>query len=180
MSDARRALMMAAVWLVGLTCVEAAEPPKGPVPVEVKVEVGTKADTLRFVPDHLRFERGVYYKLTLHNPSRQAHYFKADALATHAFTRKVEVMNAAGETIVEVHGIIHDLELQPGATAAWYLYFMTNGQDLPVYCHKEGHREGGMVGTITITGPPPFQPTPATEHSDAAPLSPGQSLPAGH
>jgi uncharacterized cupredoxin-like copper-binding protein len=35
---------------------------------------------------------------------------------------------------------------------------MTNGKDLALYCHKEGHQEGGMTGTITISGPPPFQP----------------------
>jgi len=29
-----------------------------------------------------------------------------------------------------------------------------------MYCHKEGHREGGMIGSITIAGPPPFQPKP--------------------
>ena len=54
---------------------------------------------------------------------------------------------------------IHDLELLPGTTVAWYFHPMTNGQGLPLYCHKEGHREGGMVGAITISGPPPFQPT---------------------
>jgi uncharacterized cupredoxin-like copper-binding protein len=141
--------------------VQAAEPPKGPTPVEVKVEVGTKGDALRFVPDHLRFERGVYYKLAIHNPSPQAHYFTAEALATHAFTRKIEVVDGKGQTLAEIHGTIHDLELPPGSTIAWYFYPMTNGQDLPLYCHKEGHREGGMIGSITITGPPPFQPRPA-------------------
>ena len=146
----------ACVFLPGT--VLAAEPQKGPTPVEVKVEVGTKGNALRFVPDHLVFERGVYYRLAIHNPSPQSHYFTAEALATHAFTRKVEVMNANGETLVEVHGVVHDLELQPGTTVAWYFYPMTNGQDLPLYCHKEGHREHGMVGAITISGPPPFQP----------------------
>jgi uncharacterized cupredoxin-like copper-binding protein len=142
---------------MGLGTAWAAEPQKGPTPVEVKVEVGTKDDKLRFVPQHLRFERGVYYKLVAHNPSTQAHYFTVDALATHAFTRKVEVMSANGDTLVEVHGAIHDLELLPGATVAWHFYPMTNGEDLPIYCHKEGHREGGMVGALTIFGPPPFQ-----------------------
>ena len=149
-----------AVCAVRLGMVQAAEPQKGPTPVEVKVELGTKGNALRFVPDHLRFERGVYYRLAIHNPSPQAHYFTAEALATHAFTRKLEVMSASGETLVEIHGAIHDLELLPGATIAWYFYPMTNGEDLPLYCHKEGHREGGMVGSITITGPPPFQTAP--------------------
>jgi uncharacterized cupredoxin-like copper-binding protein len=154
------ALAMAA-WVMQPGTVPAAEPPPGPTPVEVKVDVGTKGDALRFVPDHLSFQRGVYYKLAIHNPSPQAHYFTAEALATHAFTRKVEVMNASGDTLAEVHGAIHDLELLPGATVAWYFYPMTNGQDLPLYCHKEGHHERGMVGTITISGPPPFQPPPS-------------------
>jgi len=151
-------LVMAAVWM-GAGTAGAAEP-KGPTPVEVKVEVGTKDNALRFAPDHLSFKRGVYYRLVIHNPSPQAHYFTAEALATHAFTRKVELLSASGEALAEVHGSIHDLDLAPGATVAWYFYPMTNGEDLPLYCHKEGHRQGGMVGAITISGPAPFQPPP--------------------
>ena len=153
-------LSTASIVIVG-GMAHGAEPQKGPNPIELKVEVGTKDNALRFVPDHLRFERGTYYKLVIHNPSPQAHYFTAEALATRAFTRKVEVMNPNGDTLVEVHGSIHDLELQPGATAAWYFYPMTNGEDLPLYCHKEGHHEGGMVGTVTIFGGPPFQASAA-------------------
>ena len=157
----RLSALAIAAGVIALATAQAGEPQKGPIAVEVKVEVGTKGNTLRFVPDHLSFERGVYYKLILHNPSPQAHYFTAEALSTHAFTRKVEVMNANGETLAEVHGSIHDLELLPGTTVAWYFYPMTNGEDLPLSCHKEGHREGGMVGAITISGPPPFQtPSP--------------------
>ncbi len=149
-------LVMLAVTM-GLGTAQAAEPQKGPRPVEVRVEVGTKENALRFVPEHLRFERGVYYKLILHNPSPQAHYFAAESLSTHAFSRKVEVMNASGEPIAEVQGSIYDIELSSGTTLAWYFYPMTNAEDLPLYCHKEGHREGGMLGTVTISGPPPFQ-----------------------
>jgi uncharacterized cupredoxin-like copper-binding protein len=152
----RLSALATAAGVIGLGM--AAEPQRGPIPVEVKVEVGTKNNALRFVPDHLSFERGVYYKLVIHNPSPQAHYFTAEALSTHAFTRKVEVINANGETLAEIHGSIHDIELLAGATAAWYFYPMTNGENLPLYCHKEGHREGGMVGVIAIAGPPPFQP----------------------
>ena len=163
MNDMTRTLSALAVaaWVARAGTACAAEPPPGPTPVEVKVDVGTKDNALRFVPDHLRFDRGVYYKLTVHNPSAKAHYFTAEALATHAFTRKIEVLDAKGETLVEIHGAIHDLELQPGTTIAWYFYPMTNGQDLPLFCHKEGHREGGMIGSITIAGPPPFQATPS-------------------
>jgi uncharacterized cupredoxin-like copper-binding protein len=151
------AALLVAAGAMQLGSLEAAEPPKGPTPVEVKVETGTKDNALRFVPDRLSFERGVYYKLLIHNPSPQSHYFTAGALATHAFTRKVEVLGAGGDTLVEVHGAIHDLDLQPGTTVAWYFYPMTNGQDLPLTCQKQGHREHGMVGSLTISGPAPFQ-----------------------
>ena len=105
--------MAMAAGVMGLGMAPAAEPQKGPNPVEVKVEAGTRSNALRFVPDDL--ERGVF------------------------------------------HGSIHDIEVLPGATVAWYFYPMTNGEDLPLYCHKEGHRESGMVGAMTISGPPPFQ-----------------------
>ncbi len=162
MKKMRLSVLAITAGVIGLGRAPAAEPQKGPAPVEVKVEAGTKNNMLRFVPDHLRFERGVYYKLVIHNPSPQAHYFTAEALSTHAFTRKVEIMNSGGETLAEVHGSIHDLELLPGTTVAWYFYPMTNGEELPLRCHKEGHGAGGMVGTITISGPPPFQ-TPTSK-----------------
>ena len=33
---------------------------------------------------------------------------------------------------------------------------MTKGRNLRLYCHKDGHEQQGMVGTINISGPPPF------------------------
>ncbi len=30
----------------------------------------------------------------------------------------------------------------------------------PVDVKRKGHREGGMVGTLTVSGPPPFQTPP--------------------
>src|SRR2546428_13852617 len=93
-----------AACAVRLGTAPAAEPQKGPTPVDVKVDVGTKGNALRFVPDHLSFDRGVYYKLMVHNPSPQAHYFTAESLATHAFTRKIEVLDGKGEALVEIHG----------------------------------------------------------------------------
>lgn len=128
-------------------------PPKA---VEVRVETGSKQGQLRFFPNHLKFERGKYYQLLIHNPSPEAHYFTSEGFATRIFTRKVEVIDAGGKTLVEIHGDIQDVELLPGQTAAWYFYPMTNGKNLKLYCHKEGHEEAGMVGQIEIAGPPPF------------------------
>jgi len=88
----------------------------GPKVIEVKIETGTKDGQLVFVPDKLSFERGKYYKLVIHNPSSNEHYFTSDAFSTHIFTRKVEVTDANGKTIAEIHGDVNDMELKPGAT----------------------------------------------------------------
>jgi uncharacterized cupredoxin-like copper-binding protein len=129
-----------------------AEKPHGPKAIEVKVNVGTQDGQMKFVPDNLTFERGSYYKLVITNPSSGDHYFTSDALATHVFTRKVEVMDEKGKTIAEIHGSIHDMELKPGTSVAWYFFPMTKGKNLKLYCHKKGHEAHGMVGTINIIG----------------------------
>jgi len=84
---------------------------------------------MKFTPDSLKFERGKYYKLVIHNPSENEHYFSSDAFATHIFTRKVEVTNKDGKTLAENHGAIHDMELKPGSTVEWFFYPMTKGKN---------------------------------------------------
>jgi uncharacterized cupredoxin-like copper-binding protein len=152
----RHAYIPAAILAVSANGCPAAEPAGAPEAVEVQVSVGTADGQHRFTPDTLTFERGRYYKLVLHNPSKEDHYFTSDAFATHVFTRKVEVLDGGGNTIAEVHGAVNDLELKPGSTVAWYFYPMTKGTKLKLYCHKEGHEAGGMVGSIDIVGPLSF------------------------
>lgn len=134
----------------------AEEPAHGPEAIEVRVSVGTQDGKFAYVPDQFTFERGMYYRLVLHNPSPEAHYFTSDSFATHIFTRKVEVMGADGKLIAEVHGAVNDLQLEPGATASWYFYPMTKGEHLRLFCHREDHEAKGMTGSISIVGPPPF------------------------
>ncbi|MBT8446693.1 MAG: hypothetical protein KJO38_06075 [Gammaproteobacteria bacterium] len=129
-----------------------AERPHGPRAIEVPVSVGTTDGQMKFVPDTLTFERGKYYKLVLDNPSDDEHYFTSDAFSTHVFTRKVEVIDAGGNTVVEIHGAVHDIELKPGSRVEWFFFPMTKGQGLKLYCHKKGHEAGGMVGQINIVG----------------------------
>ena len=129
-----------------------ASKPHGPKAIEVTVELGDGSGALVFKPDTLTFERGKYYKLVITNPSREDHYFTSDAFATHVFTRKVEVHDRDGKTLVEVHGAINDLELKPGTTVEWFFFPMTKGKNLRLYCHKEGHEEAGMIGSINIIG----------------------------
>ena len=135
-----------------------AEKPHGPTPLVVNVSVGNEDGGMQFSPGHFTFERGKYYKLVITNPSPDEHYFTSDAFATHIFTRKVEVMDRSGQTLAEIHGDINDLELKPGARVEWYFYPMTNGENLKLFCHKEGHEAAGMVGSINIVGKAPFSP----------------------
>ena len=135
---------------------QAGEPASIPEGIEVKVSLGTKDGKYSITPNDLTFERGKYYKLVINNPSGEDHYFTSDAFATHVFTRKVEVMDASGKTLAEVHGAVNNLELKAGTTVAWYFYPMTKGDKLYLYCGKEGHEAKGMKGSINIVGPPPF------------------------
>lgn len=152
----KRLFMGLLVPMLACTNSHAQEKPHGPDAIEIRIETGTEDGQLRFVPDKLTFERGKYYKLVIHNPSDVEHYFTSDALATHVFTRKVEVAGKDNKTIAEIHGPVNDIELKPGATVEWYFYPMTNGKNLKLYCHKEGHAEQGMNGEFEISGPPPF------------------------
>jgi uncharacterized cupredoxin-like copper-binding protein len=129
-----------------------ADKPHGKKAIEVKINLGTEDNQMVFVPDTFTFERGNYYKLVLSNPSPEEHYFSSDAFATHIFTRKVEVMDRKGKTLVEIHGASTGIELKPGATVEWFFFPMTKGKNLKLYCHKKGHEEKGMVGTINIVG----------------------------
>lgn len=129
-----------------------ADKPHGPKATEVTISVGTKEGAMKFVPDTLTFERGTYYKLVINNPSADEHYFTSDGFATHIFTRKVEVIDANGKTVAEIHGAINDMELKPGTSAEWYFFPMTKGNNLKLFCHKKGHEEQGMVGNINIVG----------------------------
>lgn len=124
----------------------------GPKSIEVKVSVGTEDGQMKFVPDTLTFERGKYYKLVISNPSPDEHYFTSDAFATHIFSRKVEVIDKAGNTVTEIHGAINDMELKPGTRVEWFFFPMTKGENLKLFCHKKGHEESGMVGNINIIG----------------------------
>lgn len=145
-------LFIFALSLVLITPFAMAEKSYGPKAIEVKINVGTVEGEIKFIPDTLIFERGNYYKLVIKNPSSEEHYFTSDAFSTHIFTRKVEVIDKDGQTIAEIHGAINDIELKPGAHLEWFFFPMTKGENLKLFCHKKGHEEQGMIGSITIIG----------------------------
>jgi len=112
--------------------------------IVVSVSLGSATDELKFVPDTLDFQAGRRYELRLTNPSTQKHYFTAKDFADGIWTQKVEAGN------VEIKGAIHELELKPGATAAWMFVPIKSGS-YPLRCTIPGHAEAGMVGKVAIT-----------------------------
>ncbi|MBI3570660.1 MAG: biphenyl 2,3-dioxygenase [Gammaproteobacteria bacterium] len=120
------------------------------MPIEVKVLLGDKANSLRFSPDKIELETGKLYKLVLHNPSVTAHYFSSEGLARAVFTRKAQVLAPDGKTIAEVKGAISEIEIYPGGTAEWWFVPIKAGVFSDLKCTIKGHAEAGMVGTITL------------------------------
>ncbi len=123
-------------------------------PIEVIVELGTKDNQMRFVPDQLTFETGRLYKLVLVNPSKVKHYFTSKKMASNVFTRKVQVMHE-GRRLAEVKGAIEEIEVFPGGKTEWWFVPVSTGVFKDLLCHVKDdsgmqHSEMGMVGTITI------------------------------
>jgi uncharacterized cupredoxin-like copper-binding protein len=112
-------------------------------PTEIKVSLGNAAGELKFVPNKLEFEAGKRYKLVLNNPSPVKHYFTSKDFADGIWTQKVEAGN------VEIKGMIHELELKPGAEAEWVFVPLKNGK-YNLRCTIPGHSEAGMTGEIVI------------------------------
>ncbi|MDJ0572440.1 MAG: cupredoxin domain-containing protein [Pleurocapsa sp. MO_192.B19] len=111
--------------------------------IQTQVSLGNNAGELKFFPSELEFKTGKQYKILLDNPSPVKHYFTAKDFADVSWTKKVQVGK------VEVKGAIHELELQPGATAEWVLTPMKPGK-YELHCSIKGHAAAGMVGEIIV------------------------------
>ncbi|MEB3210320.1 MAG: cupredoxin domain-containing protein [Leptolyngbyaceae bacterium] len=112
----------------------------------VNIHLGNAAGELVFEPNHLTFVAGKRYKLVLDNPSPTKHYFTSKDFSDVTWTQKVEAGN------VEVKGMVHELELKPGAEAEWVFISQKPGT-YELHCSIAGHAEAGMVGTITVASP---------------------------
>ncbi len=121
-------------------------------PTEIVIEMGSSDDgTMYFKPDHLDLETGKAYNLVLRNVDEIVHEFSASELALHSFTRKVEVTTETDEMIAEIKGgNITEIEIGAGHAVEWFIVPVQTGEDLPMECLIEGHKEAGMVGTVTI------------------------------
>lgn len=120
-------------------------------PVEIVIEMGAlNPKVMYFKPNHIDLVTGKAYKLVFKNKDKVKHEFAAPEFVGRVFTRKVEVLGKDGEMISEVKGNVTEIEVAGGGTVEWFIVPVQDGKSIPIECAIEGHKEAGMVGTITI------------------------------
>lgn len=145
-----QALVIAGSLLVPISVATATGDLTKQKPVEVSVQLGTSANTLKFTPANLVFETGRLYRLKLINPSSSKHYFTSESFAAAVYTRKVQVNDAQGKPLAEVKGTVREIEVYPHSTAEWWFVPIKTGTFGDLRCTIKGHAQGGMVGTIQV------------------------------
>ena len=119
-------------------------------PKEIIIEMGTSGDKMYFKPDHIDLETGKAYKIVLRNVDQTKHEFAGHELIEKLFTRKVEITDANGDLIAEIKGNVTEIEVGPKREVEWFIVPIQTGENIPIVCEIEGHKEAGMFGTVTI------------------------------
>jgi uncharacterized cupredoxin-like copper-binding protein len=119
-------------------------------PQEIIMEMGSSGSKMYFKPDHLDLETGKAYKLVLKNTDKIKHELEAPKLVEKIFTRKIEVADKNDNMIAEIKGKITEIEVGPGGTVEWFFVPVQTGKNMEMDCAIAGHKEAGMVGTVTI------------------------------
>ena len=119
-------------------------------PQEIIIEMGTSGDKMYFKPDHLDLETGKAYKILLRNVDDAKHEFAGHELMEKLFTRKVEISDASGNLVAEIKGNFREIEVGPMREVEWFIVPIQTGENIPMECEIEGHKEAGMFGTVTI------------------------------
>ncbi len=119
-------------------------------PQEIVIEMGTSGDRMYFKPNHLDLETGKAYKIVLRNLDETKHEFTGHELFEKLFTRKVEIADLSGDLIAEIKGNIREIEVGPKREVEWFIVPIQTGENIPMECELEGHKQAGMVGTVTI------------------------------
>ncbi len=112
--------------------------------------MGTSGDKMYFKPDHLDLETGKAYKIVLRNVDEAKHEFAGHELIEKLFTRKVEIADASGGLVAEIKGNVREVEVGPKREVEWFIVPIQTGENIPMECEIEGHKEAGMYGTVTI------------------------------
>ena len=120
-------------------------------PQEIVIEMGqADAKHMYFKPNHIDLETGKAYKISFKNVDKIKHEFAAPDVVSKVFTRKVEVLGPDGKTLAEVKGFVTEIEVVGGGVAEWFMVPVQTGENIPIECAIEGHKEAGMIGTFTI------------------------------
>ena len=119
-------------------------------PQEIVIEMGTSGDKMYFKPDHLDLETGNAYKIVLKNVDEIKHEFAGHEFIEKLFTRKIEIADPSGGLVAEIKGNIREIEVGPKREVEWFIVPIQTGEDIPMECELPGHKEAGMVGTVTI------------------------------
>lgn len=119
-------------------------------PEKIVIEMGSDGQRMYFRPNHLEFETGKAYKVVLKNSDKIKHEVEANEFVEKIFTRKVEVLDHDGQMLAEIKGNVSEVEVGPGGEVEWFIVPVQTGKNLAMGCALPGHKEAGMVGTITI------------------------------
>ena len=116
----------------------------------INIEMGSSGKHMYFKPNHLNLLTGQAYKLVLTNVDKIKHELDPAEFGAKVFTRKVEVMGHDGNMIAEIKGSVREIEVGPGGEVEWFIVPVQTGKNLAMVCALKGHKEAGMVGTVTI------------------------------
>jgi uncharacterized cupredoxin-like copper-binding protein len=117
----------------------------------VKVDL----DEMFFKPKDISVRAGIPYVLELKNTGLIVHEFTAAKFFRSSSVRKIATEN--GEVRVPY---FTGIKVEPGKTVNVFAIPVIPG-NFDIFCSITGHREAGMVGTITVTGAKPEVPVPA-------------------
>lgn len=111
----------------------------------IRIEAGEDGAAMFFEPKQSTLKVGVPYVIELVNVGAIKHEYTADELFPTVAFRKAE--DAEGE----YKGLLlNEAEVMAGKQLDLYLIPTKTGT-FEIVCEIEGHREAGMVGTITVT-----------------------------
>jgi uncharacterized cupredoxin-like copper-binding protein len=124
-----------------------------------------------FKPRDITLQAGIPYMLKLVNTGKATHEFTADKFFRSSSVRKISSENSE----VRVP-FFTEIEVLPGKTVTVFAIPVLPGS-FETLCRLPGHREAGMVGTITVTGTAKGLPEPVLGSMTAGPwLQSGQDL----
>ncbi|MCH8844913.1 MAG: copper-binding protein [SAR324 cluster bacterium] len=116
----------------------------------IEVQLSDEQDRMRFYPAKILLQKGESYKLVLTNTSSVTHEFASETLADYIVTEKVDVFDTRGKLVAYVRGAIAEVELLPGGRIEWAFTAITAIDHIDLICDLPGHKEAGMIGSITI------------------------------